>query len=154
MKGTQAPSSLLMRWPLDNASIDIPVQSFLPVYLHFGTRNFIVNIQQLKSENPGPLLNRYHWDDAASMSIPLLVKYNPPATYPNGSRPNANRHGVPAFSLRGLPTLIQHCFRALHSSEDTCPLKPGLHTLCQERRAAADRAVGSNLAGLKTLLTD
>ena len=33
-------------------SIDIPVQVVLPGDLHFGTRNFIVNIQQLKFENP------------------------------------------------------------------------------------------------------
>src|SRR6476619_111188 len=34
-------------------SIPLPVEVVLPVDSHFGTRNFIVNIQQLKFELPG-----------------------------------------------------------------------------------------------------
>ena len=61
-------------------SIDIPVQVVLPGDLHFGTRNFIVNIQQLKFENPGLYSIDIALDDQPQGSIPLLVKYNPPAT--------------------------------------------------------------------------
>ena len=61
-------------------SIDIPVQVVLPGDLHFGTRNFIVNIQQLKFENPGLYSIDISLDDHPQGSIPLLVKYNPPAT--------------------------------------------------------------------------
>ena len=61
-------------------SIDIPVQVVLPGDLHFGTRNFIVNIQQLKFENPGLYSIDLSLDDQPQGSIPLLVKYNPPAT--------------------------------------------------------------------------
>ena len=61
-------------------SIDIPVQVVLPGDLHFGTRNFIVNIQQLKFENPGLYSIDISLDDQPQGSIPLLVKYNPPVT--------------------------------------------------------------------------
>ena len=61
-------------------SIDIPVQVVLPGDSHFGTRNFIVNIQQLKFENPGLYSIDISLDDQPQGSIPLLVKYNPPVT--------------------------------------------------------------------------
>ena len=35
----------------------IPVEVALPDDMHFGTRNFIVNIQQLKFDNPGLYLD-------------------------------------------------------------------------------------------------
>ena len=58
--------------------IDIPVQVVMPGDSHFGTRNFIVNIQQLKFESPGLYSLEILLDDQPQTSIPLLVKYNPP----------------------------------------------------------------------------
>jgi hypothetical protein len=60
------------------STIDIPVQVVLPGDSHFGTRNFIVNIQQLKFENPGLYSIDMSLDDQPQASIPLLVKHNPP----------------------------------------------------------------------------
>jgi hypothetical protein len=57
----------------------IPVDVTLPEDMHFGTRNFIVNIQQLKFENPGLYSIDIRLDDQSQASIPLLVKHNPPA---------------------------------------------------------------------------
>src|SRR4051794_3712821 len=37
----------------DARVIEIPVEVILPNDSHFGTRNFIINIQQLKFDNPG-----------------------------------------------------------------------------------------------------
>ncbi len=59
--------------------IDIPVQVVLPGDSHFGTRNFIVNIQQLKFEGPGLYSIDLLMDNRSQASIPLLVKHNPPA---------------------------------------------------------------------------
>ena len=56
----------------------IPVEVTLPDDMHFGTRNFIVNIQQLKFENPGLYSIDIRLDDQSQASIPLLVKHNPP----------------------------------------------------------------------------
>ena len=60
--------------------IDIPLQVVLPGDSHFGTRNFIVNIQQLKFEEPGLYSIDVALDAEPQASIPLLVKHNPPAT--------------------------------------------------------------------------
>lgn len=59
----------------------IPIQEkvVLPNDSHFGTRNFIVNIQQLKFEAPGLYSIDLAMDDKPQISIPLLVKYTPPA---------------------------------------------------------------------------
>ena len=59
--------------------IDIPVQVVLPADSHFGTRNFIVNIQQLKFEQPGLYSIDLSLDGQPQASIPLMVKHNPPA---------------------------------------------------------------------------
>ena len=59
-------------------SIDIPLQFVLPGDSHFGTRNFIVNIQQLKFQNPGLYSIDMSLDEQPQGSIPLLVKHNPP----------------------------------------------------------------------------
>jgi hypothetical protein len=59
-------------------SIPIPVQVALPGDSHFGTRNFIVNIQQLKFEEPGLYSIDLTFEGKAQASIPLLVKHNPP----------------------------------------------------------------------------
>jgi hypothetical protein len=60
-------------------AIDIPVQVNLPGDSHFGTRNFIVNIQQIKFAQPGLFSIDVSMDGQAQASIPLLVKHNPPA---------------------------------------------------------------------------
>ena len=57
----------------------IPVEVALPEDMHFGTRNFIVNIQQLKFEEPGLYSVDIALDDQSQASIPLLVKHVPPA---------------------------------------------------------------------------
>jgi hypothetical protein len=56
----------------------IPVEITLPEDVHFGTRNFIVNIQQLKFENPGLYSIDISVDGQSLASIPLLVKHNSP----------------------------------------------------------------------------
>ena len=57
----------------------IPVEVVLPGEMHFGTRNFIVNIQQLKFEHPGIYSIDVSLDSQQLASIPLMVKHNPPA---------------------------------------------------------------------------
>jgi len=59
--------------------IDIPVEVALPADSHFGTRNFIVNIQQLKFEQPGLYSIDVALDEKQQASIPLLVKHTQPA---------------------------------------------------------------------------
>ena len=59
--------------------MDLPVQVVLPGDSHFGTRNFVVNIQQLKFENPGLYSIDLALDGQPQGSIPLLVKHIPPA---------------------------------------------------------------------------
>ena len=59
-------------------SIDIPVEVVLPGDSHFGTRNFIVNIQQLKFQNPGLYATDILLDGRTQASIPLLVKHTAP----------------------------------------------------------------------------
>jgi hypothetical protein len=55
-------------------AIEIPVPVTLPDDAHFLTRNFIVNIQQLKFEEPGLYSVDVRLDDESQASIPLLVK--------------------------------------------------------------------------------
>jgi len=57
----------------------IPVEVALPDDMHFGTRNFIVNLQQLKFDSPGLYSIDISLDDRPQASIPLLVRHNPPA---------------------------------------------------------------------------
>ena len=54
--------------------IEIPVSVVLPDDVHFLTRNFIVNIQQLKFAEPGLYSVDVRLDDESQGSIPLLVK--------------------------------------------------------------------------------
>ena len=56
----------------------MPIEVVLPDDVHFGTRNFIVNIQHLKFDNPGLYSIDVSFDDRTVSSIPLLVKHNPP----------------------------------------------------------------------------
>jgi hypothetical protein len=60
----------------------IPVEVVLPDEMHFGTRNFIVNIQQLKFEAPGLYSIDVSLDDKPQASIPLLVKHTQPVASP------------------------------------------------------------------------
>ncbi|HLP78223.1 MAG TPA: hypothetical protein VK327_15060 [Candidatus Paceibacterota bacterium] len=62
--------------------IPIPVKVSMPGDSHFGTRNFIVNIQQLKFNAPGLYSMDISLDNNTQASIPMLIKYNPPATQP------------------------------------------------------------------------
>ena len=57
----------------------MPVELLLPDDMHFGTRNFIVNIQHLKFADPGLYSIDLSLDGQPQASIPLLVKHNPPA---------------------------------------------------------------------------
>ena len=57
----------------------IPVEVALPEDMHFGTRNYIVNLQQLKFDNPGLYSIDISLDGRPQASIPLLVRHNPPA---------------------------------------------------------------------------
>ncbi len=61
-------------------SIEIPLAVAMPGDSHFATRNFIINIQQLKFEAPGLFSIDLSLDDQPQASIPLLVKHNPPQT--------------------------------------------------------------------------
>lgn len=56
-------------------SIDIPVEVLLPGETHFGTRNFIINIQQLKFDVPGIFAIDIALDGQLHTSIPLMVKH-------------------------------------------------------------------------------
>ena len=57
--------------------IDIPVEVLLPGDTHFGTRNFIVNIQQLKFDAPGIYAIDVALNGLLQASIPLMVKHTP-----------------------------------------------------------------------------
>ena len=61
-------------------SIEMPIDVAVPADANFLLRNFIINIQQLKFENPGLYSIDLSLDDQPQASIPLLVKHNPPAT--------------------------------------------------------------------------
>jgi len=67
----------------------IPVEVVLPGDMHFGTRNFIVNIQQLKFEHPGIYSIDVSLDGQQLASIPLMVKHNPPVGQPSESQPES-----------------------------------------------------------------
>jgi hypothetical protein len=58
--------------------IEIPVSVVLPDDVHFLTRNFIVNIQQLKFAEEGLYSVDVRLDDVSQAGIPLSVKHLPP----------------------------------------------------------------------------
>ena len=60
-------------------AIEVPVAVALPDDAHFLTRNFIVNIQQLKFAEAGLYSVDVRLDDKSHASIPLLVKLMPQA---------------------------------------------------------------------------
>ena len=59
--------------------IEIPVAVALPDDVHFLTRNFIINIQQLKFAEAGLYSVDVRLDDKSQAGIPLLVKLMPQA---------------------------------------------------------------------------
>jgi hypothetical protein len=59
--------------------IEIPLAVALPDDVHFLTRNFIINIQQLKFAEAGLYSVDVRLDDQSQVSIPLLVKLLPQA---------------------------------------------------------------------------
>ena|ERR1041384_1139994 len=60
----------------------IPVDVLVPEEAHFISRNFIVNLQQLKFETPGFYSIDIALDDKEQTSIPLLVRQMPTQTEP------------------------------------------------------------------------
>jgi hypothetical protein len=56
-------------------SIDMPVEITFPEEANFLSRNFVVNIQQLKFEKPGLYSIDVGIDGRHEGSIPLLVKH-------------------------------------------------------------------------------
>ncbi len=61
-------------------SIDMPVDIGVPEETHFISRNFVINIQQLKFEKPGFYSIDLAMDGRQEASIPLLVKHAPPTS--------------------------------------------------------------------------
>jgi len=59
-------------------SIDIPVTVSLPDDAHFITRNFIINIQQLKFAEAGVYSVDVRLDGQSRVNIPLWIKDLPP----------------------------------------------------------------------------
>lgn len=55
--------------------IEIPLEVTLPGDMHFGTRNYILNIQQLKFEEPGLYSLDVMFDEKVQAGIPLLVRH-------------------------------------------------------------------------------
>jgi hypothetical protein len=66
--------------------IEIPVTIALPDDSHFVSRNFIINIQQLRFDRPGCFLVDVALDGRSQTSIPLQVKLSAPQT-PAGDAP-------------------------------------------------------------------
>jgi hypothetical protein len=56
-------------------SMDIPVEVAMPEDTHFGTRNFIINIQQLKFAAPGLYAIDVTLSEQTIASVPLMVRY-------------------------------------------------------------------------------
>ncbi|HMP83045.1 MAG TPA: hypothetical protein PKA41_10130 [Verrucomicrobiota bacterium] len=61
-------------------AIDVPLDVRLPEDVHFGTRNFVFNFQQLKFDSPGLYSVDISLDGDVKANIPLLVRHVPPAT--------------------------------------------------------------------------
>lgn len=63
-------------------SIDMPLDVVIPSDANFLVRNFIINIQQLKFDQPGQYSIDIAIDNRHEMSIPLLVKMQPSESSP------------------------------------------------------------------------
>lgn len=59
-------------------SIDMPVEVAVPEDANFISRNFVVNIQQLKFEQPGLYSIELAMDGRHEGSVPLLVRHTRP----------------------------------------------------------------------------
>ena len=55
-------------------SMDIPVEVAMPEDTHFGTRNFIINIQQLRIAAPGLYASDVTLGERTIASVPLMVR--------------------------------------------------------------------------------
>lgn len=55
-------------------SMDIPVEVAMPEDTHFGTRNFIINIQQLRFAAPGLYAIDVTLGERTIASVPLMVR--------------------------------------------------------------------------------
>jgi hypothetical protein len=64
--------------PIMPAFPPIPVEVVLPEDMHFVTRSFIFNFQQVRFDEPGLYSIDISMDDQPQASIPLLVKHQPP----------------------------------------------------------------------------
>lgn len=63
--------------------IEVPVTVTLPEESHFGTRNFIFNLQQVSFPNPGLYSVDVMLDDESVVSVPLQVRLlEPPEPQP------------------------------------------------------------------------
>ena len=62
--------------------MDIPVNIALPDDSHFVTRNFIVNIQQMKFAQAGVYSIDVFVGERLLIGIPLMVKHSPPSPPP------------------------------------------------------------------------
>jgi hypothetical protein len=60
----------------------LPLEVTLPEDVHFVTRNFLVNFQQLSFAKPGPYSIDISLDDRPQASIPLLVELRQPPAGP------------------------------------------------------------------------
>jgi hypothetical protein len=58
--------------------IEVEVDVRLPEDVHFGTRNFVFNFQQIKFDEPGLYSVDISLDGQVKAGIPLLVKHIPP----------------------------------------------------------------------------
>lgn len=63
-------------------SIDMPIDVAMPEEANFQSRNFIVNIHQLKFEKPGQYAIDIAVDGRMETRIPLQVRHVPPKTAP------------------------------------------------------------------------
>jgi hypothetical protein len=83
MSGDEGPRKMKLNFVnADGRSImppvEIPVTVALPDDAHFLTRNFLVNIQQLKFPEEGLYSVDVRLDDKSVASMPLWVKHLPP----------------------------------------------------------------------------
>src|SRR5262245_43853499 len=72
----------------------IPVDVALPEDMHFGTRNFIFNFQQLNFAQPGLYSVDISLDGQPHASIPLLVKHLPPGPDQPALDPNTPKKDI------------------------------------------------------------
>jgi hypothetical protein len=68
-------------------SVDVPVEVVWPGDATFISRNFVLNIQQLKFETPGLYAIEIAMDGQHEASIPLAVKEMPKSGIPNPESP-------------------------------------------------------------------